>query len=325
MYGEAAALVEMAALAPANATMGAEFQKWVDMSRGVVNGMHWNAATGSFAVIPLAPSAYEGHSRAAVSAAPAAATKASTFPSSSSSPSSSPSPPPSSSSPSSTCNLTEQRPVNTTVPVLELLAYTPWYWSSDVTPLAGGLLVDPKQAGGEEAGTTGATTRASTGSGGANASVAYGGMWARLFDKSTFAGPWGLRSAELSSPCYNYSYTHGDCWNGPSWPYETARVISGAANALHGCCGDGNKGSLSAHNVWELIGSYASQHTRSRAVNDTASPIGSGHVFENLHADLGYWNNRERMYWRSATTENMGNDYFHSTLGCLICTVYSST
>ena len=56
-------------------------------------------------------------------------------------------------------------------------------------------------------------------------------MWAQLVDPDGFAGPWGLRTAERRSPCYNYSYAHHDCWNGPSWPYETARVLTGAAIA----------------------------------------------------------------------------------------------
>ena len=38
-----------------------------------------------------------------------------------------------------------------------------------------------------------------------------------------------------------------------------------------------------------LLLQYIRQHTVTSAVNDTAKPLGSGHVFENLHPDLGYW------------------------------------
>ena len=30
-----------------------------------------------------------------------------------------------------------------------------------------------------------------------------------------------------------YSYEHADCWNAPSWPYETARVMTSAANVMN--------------------------------------------------------------------------------------------
>ena len=62
-----------------------------------------------------------------------------------------------------------------------------------------------------------------------------------------------------------------------------------------------------------LLRQYARQHTKTFAVNDTAFPNGSGHIFENLHADLGYWNNRQRMYSTDDENKNMGDDYNHST------------
>jgi len=69
---------------------------------------------------------------------------------------------------------------------------------------------------------------------------------------------------------------------------------------------------------WQLLLQYAQQHTRTYAVNDTAQPLHSGHVFENLHPDLGYWNNRQRMYWHNDSNKNMGDDYNHSTFCDLV-------
>jgi glycogen debranching enzyme len=89
------------------------------------------------------------------------------------------------------CNLTAVRVVNRTVNVRELLGFMPWYFS--------GLI--PTEA-----------------------AAKFYPMWKALFDPKALAGPWGLRTAEHRDACYNYSWTHGDCWNGPSWPYETARV-----------------------------------------------------------------------------------------------------
>ena len=99
--------------------------------------------------------------------------------------------------------------------------------------------------------------------------------------------------------------------NGPSWPYETARVLTGFANRLNRDTSTIDHDSV--ENYLFLLRQYARQHTKTFAINDTAVPQGSGHVFENLHADLGYWNNRQRMYDRNDTNKNMGDDYNHST------------
>ena len=71
-------------------------------------------------------------------------------------------------------------------------------------------------------------------------------------------------------------------------------------------------------NYFHILRQYAQQHTKTFAINDTAVPKGSGHIFENLHADLGYWNNRQRMYARNDTNRNMGDDYNHSTFVDLV-------
>lgn len=76
--------------------------------------------------------------------------------------------------------------------------------------------------------------------------------------------------------------------------------------------------SLSGHLTREqyvtLLVQYTRQHTATTATNDTGIP----HVFENVHPDLGYWNNREIMYWTDASGKNQGNDYFHSTFNDLV-------
>jgi hypothetical protein len=123
-------------------------------------------------------------------------------------------------------------------------------------------------------------------------------MFSQLFDPQGFAAPWGLRTAERRAACYNYSFTHGDCWTGPSWPYETARVLTAAANVLLADFGgsehDHRAGTgigasvLDLRQYWQMLQQYLRQHTATTAVNDTAKPKGSGHIFENLHPDLGY-------------------------------------
>lgn len=196
-------------------------------------------------------------------------------------------------------NGTAHFPLNETVTVLELLAYMPFYYSlpSAALPANG--------ASGRLIGT------------GAPFAKFGAPMWPRLFDDKYFQGPWGLRTAAFDHPCYNYSYAHADCWNGPSWPYATARVLTSAANVL----GDYPAQSvLNIEKYFALLLQYAQQHTKSTAFNDTASPLGSGHVFEVIHPDLGYWINRWTMYEKKPqpSYKDVGDDYNHSTFLDLI-------
>jgi len=87
--------------------------------------------------------------------------------------------------------------------------------------------------------------------------------------------------------------------------------LTGLANLLHRDASPIDRHRL--EDYFFLLRQYARQHTKTFAVNDTATPKGSGHVFENLHADLGYWNNRQQMYQRNDSNKNMGDDYNHST------------
>lgn len=181
--------------------------------------------------------------------------------------------------------------VNETVSVRELLGFMPWYYSLPNSPEA--QLIPAADA------------------------ARYLPMWRQLFDADGFAAPWGLRTAERRSPCYNFSWAHHDCWNGPSWPYETARVLTSAANVLNEYP---SQSVLTPAEYTDLLVQYARQHTRTTAVNDTATPRGSGHVFELVHPDLGYWIDRFRLYLEGSSMRNMGDDYNHSTFIDLVLT-----
>ena len=141
-------------------------------------------------------------------------------------------------------------------------------------------------------------------------------MFKELSDGQGYAAKFGLTTAEQRSSCFNYSWAHGDCWNQNSWPYETARVLTGMANVMNDY--PGGEDAVSRSLYGSLLTQYARQHTRTSAVNDTAHPLGSGHIFENLHPFLGYWNNRARMYWSHNANKDMGDDYNHSTFNDLI-------
>eukprot|EP01043_Picozoa_sp_COSAG02_P033927 COSAG02_NODE_2342_length_9101_cov_78.830038_8_plen_637_part_00 len=197
----------------------------------------------------------------------------------------------------SSCNLGAIRVPNKTVNVRELLGFMPWYFSDGY---GSAQLVPPVGYG------------------------HYAVMFRQLNDPSGFKAKWGLTTAERRSPCYNYTWQHGDTWNQNSWPYETARVLTGFANVLNDYPGE--HADVSAELYHSLLVQYARQHTRTTAVNDTADPVGSGHVFENLHPDLGYWNNRAILFACAHNTNQskadqeycetyreQGDDYNHST------------
>jgi hypothetical protein len=94
-------------------------------------------------------------------------------------------------------------------------------------------------------------------------------------------------------------------------------VLTAAANILQEYP---TQSTLTDDQYFQLLAQYILQHTATSANNDTAHPTGSGHVFENVHADLGYWNNRAIMYWGNKPGKNQGDDYNHSTLIDLILT-----
>ena len=93
----------------------------------------------------------------------------------------------------------------------------------------------------------------------------YDVEWAQLEDPDGFAAEWGPTTAERRSPCFNQTQDNGECnWAGPSWPYETARVLTGLANFLI----DYPKAQTEAAHVnsstfTNLLRTYARSHTRS--------------------------------------------------------------
>eukprot|EP01060_Flectonema_neradi_P033226 TRINITY_DN5510_c0_g1_i4.p1 TRINITY_DN5510_c0_g1~~TRINITY_DN5510_c0_g1_i4.p1 ORF type:complete len:540 (+),score=65.27 TRINITY_DN5510_c0_g1_i4:64-1683(+) len=180
-------------------------------------------------------------------------------------------------------NGTSSWPMNQTVSVRELLGFVPFYFSI------------PEYT----------SSRNSD----------YKTMWRQLFDDNGFNSLYGPRTAELRHPCYNYSWSHRDCWNGPTWPYETARLLTAAAIMIR------DYPAVEALTVDEynsLVKQYSTLHTATYAINDTAHPIGSGHVFELVHPDLGYWIDRQGLYYYNSTIKDVGDDYNHSTFTDII-------
>ena len=124
-------------------------------------------------------------------------------------------------------------------------------------------------------------------------------------------------------------------WNAAAWPYENSRVIRALASVLHSPVyaaalqkkgeqgkqgtqagiADSLSPAVSVETHYNLLLQFARTHTRTFATEDSAHPLHSGHISENLHPDLGYWRTRD---WRAQAGESLGatyrgNDYFHSS------------
>lgn len=55
----------------------------------------------------------------------------------------------------------------------------------------------------------------------------------QVWDEDGFAAKWGPRTAERRSLHYNFTCDHPCTWNGPSWPFETSKLIAALANVLN--------------------------------------------------------------------------------------------
>jgi hypothetical protein len=140
--------------------------------------------------------------------------------------------------------------------------------------------------------------------------AAYAPAWAQLGDPAGFAAQWGPRTAERRHACYNYSWPHECLWNGPSWPYETARLLGGLANLLQEYPPQGVVG---AAQFYDGLRTLAVAHTQSTAINGTRPWIG-----EDLHPDDGYWLARAIMYAKNESDRNRGQWYLHSAFADLV-------
>ena len=151
---------------------------------------------------------------------------------------------------------------------------------------------------------------------------AYLPSWARLFLPEGFAARWGPRTAERADRCYNYATSHECSWNGPSWPFETSKVITAAMSVLRDYP-DAARASdaLDPTRVWKLLQQYALAHTATRARNASGWELpGAGRAWigEALEPDEGTWLVRERLYATEHAQRNRGARYLHSTYCDLI-------
>jgi hypothetical protein len=89
--------------------------------------------------------------------------------------------------------------------------------------------------------------------------------WKQVSDPNGFAAPFGPRTVELRTPCYNFTQfrswsTRHECnWNGPSWPFETSKLLTGMASLLLDYPA---QTSVKAADFMALLKLYVKQHTQ---------------------------------------------------------------
>jgi hypothetical protein len=165
-----------------------------------------------------------------------------------------------------------------------------------------------------------------------NGSGKYQTSWSQLFDEQGFKAKWGPTTVERRDRCFNWTADEGQCnWAGPSWPYETSRVITGLSNLLHNYPNQPSTTTKQSHtpnafmtkaHYMQLLRQYAQAHTQSKPANASLPYIG-----ENIEPDHGWWQARQVMYgdepgshgYKPAQDDrDRSVDYNHSTFADLI-------
>ena len=104
-------------------------------------------------------------------------------------------------------------------------------------------------------------------------------------------------------------------WN-RSWPFETAKLITGMGNILIDYPAAAHQDVVTAQGLMDLLRQYAKQHTEGIATNGVSPWIG-----EVMHPETGQWLARQIMYGNNNSLKDRGIWYNHSTFLDLILSV----
>eukprot|EP00935_MAST-01C_sp_MAST-1C-sp1_P001573 g1573.t1 len=122
----------------------------------------------------------------------------------------------------------------------------------------------------------------------------YDGMWQALFDeKAGFWGKYGPTTVERRSTCFNKSQDMEMCnWAGPSWPYETSRVLTGLSRFLIDYPSEQSSAAgMTSEHYTKLLRTYARSMTTGSAWNGSTPWVG-----EDIEPDKGFWIARSVLY-----------------------------
>jgi len=134
--------------------------------------------------------------------------------------------------------------------------------------------------------------------------------WAQLRLPGGFGARWGLLTAERRHRCFNFTTACVTSWNGPVWPFESAKLGGAMIATLNGPHAGAASPYLQKADFAAFLRTYARMHTRGRAVGVAA---GTPFVGESFHGDDGYWITRALLHQRRAGDRDRGDHYFHSS------------
>ena len=115
--------------------------------------------------------------------------------------------------------------------------------------------------------------------------------------------------------------SHECLWNGPVWPYETSKVITGLIHLLDDYPMAAANVNITKVHLFNLISQYAHAQAQAVAINSTTwelSGLPGFWIGENLHPHEGYWVARQIMYDRKMKFRNRGAWYNHGTFVDLV-------
>jgi hypothetical protein len=147
----------------------------------------------------------------------------------------------------------------------------------------------------------------------------YSKAWKYLMDPDYFFAEYGTTTAEQNHRDFKLSYEGHECqWNGPSWPYATAIILTAAANLLNNYA----QQYFSPKDYFKLLKIYTNSQQRTK---DDGKVI--PWMDEDLNPFTGDWIARTRLKrWSNGTWSQekggpeRGKDYNHSTYDDLIVT-----
>jgi hypothetical protein len=121
--------------------------------------------------------------------------------------------------------------------------------------------------------------------------------WEQLLDPQGFAAPYGPTTTERRSSWFMHDALQGCCrWDGPSWPYSTAQILTGMANLLNDYPAQPY---VDSADYYDLLRTYAVTQYRN----------GTPYVAEAHHPEENRW-----LYDGYSHSE----DYLHSTYTDLV-------
>lgn len=129
--------------------------------------------------------------------------------------------------------------------------------------------------------------------------------WKYFSDKNVFSAPYGLTTADMSHPQFNYEFPHMCLWNGPVWPYATSQVLTALAKMIRKY--DAKDLPIGKKEFCAALKTYAS--SQYITLNSSVRPW----IDENLDGATGEWIARNELIRLNSNDKARGKDYNHST------------